>query len=138
MQKDLGDAQTDCGGGMIMTNNEITTALRAVAEKYKGKFVATFETNINAMATDAANHIERLCDENNFLKAEIERLQKEYERFADIGKMYSEIKSEARKEFVNMAKQRMYKNVSAPTPGQRYVMKKFTELLDNLLKEMED
>ncbi|MBO5037728.1 MAG: hypothetical protein J6D42_11700 [Clostridia bacterium] len=58
-----------------MTDNEIVIALRAVAEKYKGKFVRTFETNINAMATDAADHIERLCDENNFLKAEIERLK---------------------------------------------------------------
>ena len=58
-----------------MTNNEIVIALRSVAEKYKGKFVATFETNINAMATDAADHIERLCEENNFLKAEIKRLK---------------------------------------------------------------
>lgn len=60
-----------------MTDNEIVVALRAVAKRYEGKPLRTFETNINAMATDAANHIERLSEENNFLKAEIERLTKE-------------------------------------------------------------
>ena len=65
-----------------MTNDEMIVALRAVAKNYEGKFVATFETNINAMATDAADHIERLCDENNFLKAEIERLEKKDNEWA--------------------------------------------------------
>ena len=52
-------------------------------------------------------------------------------------KSEDQIKSEARKEFVNMVKQRMHENVSAPTSGQGYLMKKFSELLDNLVKEME-
>lgn len=58
-----------------MTDNEIIKALRAVAKKYEGKPVATFETNISNMATDAADRIERLCDEINRQKAEIEELQ---------------------------------------------------------------
>lgn len=37
-------------------------------------------------------------------KAEIERLEKENNQFADIGKMYSEIKSEAIKEFAERLK----------------------------------
>lgn len=65
-----------------MTDNEIVIALRAVAKNYERKFVRTFETNISAMATDAADHIEKLCDENNFLKAEIERLEKKDNEWA--------------------------------------------------------
>lgn len=57
-----------------MTDEQIINALREVAKKYEGKPVATFETNISNMATDAADHIERLCDEINRQKAEIERL----------------------------------------------------------------
>lgn len=37
---------------------------------------------------------ETLSDEVSNLRAEVERLQKENECFADIGKMYSEIKSD--------------------------------------------
>lgn len=57
-----------------MTNEQMIRELRAVAEKYKGKHVFTCETNINLMATDAANRIESLCDEINRQKAEVERL----------------------------------------------------------------
>lgn len=57
-----------------MTDNEFIRALRTVAKKYEGKPVATCETNISNMATDAADRIERLCDEIKRQKAEIERL----------------------------------------------------------------
>ncbi len=43
-----------------------------------------------------AMFLAKKCDE---LQAEIERLKKENNHFADIGKMYSEIKAEAVKEF---------------------------------------
>ena len=46
----------------------------------------------NKMLIDTLNLINRQ-------KAEIERLNKEVETFADIGKMYSEIKAEAYREF---------------------------------------
>lgn len=65
-----------------MTDNEIVIALRAVAEKYKEKFVATCETNISAMATDAADHIERLCEEINCQKAELDELKKKDNEWA--------------------------------------------------------
>ena len=47
----------------------------------------------------AVSLIKAALDLINRQKAEIERLQKENNQFADIGKMYSEIKSEAIKEF---------------------------------------
>ena len=40
----------------------------------------------------------------NRQKAEIERLQKESNQFADIGKMHSEIKADAIKEFAELVK----------------------------------
>lgn len=64
-----------------MTQYDIIRELRAVAKKHEGKHLATFETNINAMATDAANHIERLCDEINRQKAEIEELKQQIEDY---------------------------------------------------------
>ena len=44
------------------------------------------------------------------LTAEIERLKKENNQFADIGKMYSEIKSEVRKEFAEELKKEKCKH----------------------------
>lgn len=49
--------------------------------------------------------IKHALKEYNRQKEEIERLRKENERFADIGKMYSEIRAEAIKEFWDKAKQ---------------------------------
>ena len=47
-----------------------------------------------------------ILDLINRQKAEIERLEKENDYFADIGKMYSEIKAEAIKEFAERLKKR--------------------------------
>lgn len=86
-----------------MTDNEIIKALRAVAKKYEDKPVATFEINIRSMTTDAADHIERLCDEINRQKAEIERwkeqnvrLNKECDHFI---RFASTARAEAIREF---------------------------------------
>lgn len=105
-----------------MTDEKIINALREVAKKYEGKPVATFETNISNMATDAADHIERLCDEINRQTAEIEL-------FADIGKMYSEVRAEAIREFAERFKERCGKNCDSAI-----IWAKCT--IDNLVKEM--
>lgn len=55
------------------TDDEIIKALREAAKKYEGKTVATCETNISNMATDAADHIERLRNEINRQNAWIEK-----------------------------------------------------------------
>lgn len=117
-----------------MTDNEIVIALRAVAEKYKGKFVRTFETNINAMATDAADRIESLCNEINRREAEIERLQKENERFEkEFDSYYARVKSEARKELAERLKAEIDIRPTHSKEQNKYVF----FLIDNLVKEME-
>lgn len=108
-----------------MTDEQIINALREVAKKYEGKPVATFETNISNMATDAADHIERLCDEINRQKAEIER-------FADIGKMYSEVRAEAVREFAEKLLDKYDIWSESDVTEYQYV----AELVNNLVKEM--
>ena len=71
-----------------MTNEQMIRELRAAAEKYKGRHVFTCETNINLMATDAANRIESLCDEISRQKAEIKELE------AEIDKQYEQAKAD--------------------------------------------
>lgn len=74
-------------------------------------------------------------------KEEIERLQKENHQFADIGKMHSEAKSEARKEFA----ERVKKVIDGFREKREMVMLPYTEAallhveknIDNLLEEME-
>lgn len=68
----------------------------------------------------------------NRYKAEIERLQKDNSLFADIGKMYSEIKSEARKDFAK----RLKKNLHGYSDSAFTIATVFREIND-LLKEME-
>jgi hypothetical protein len=105
--------------GGEMTNEQMIRELRAVAEKYKGKHVFTCETNVNLMATDAANRIESLCDEVNRQKAEIDRQDKEIERLNGILENYAfeygttvdkerflkKARDEAAKEFAEMLKE---------------------------------
>lgn len=66
--------------------------------------------------------------ESNRQQAEIERLKKETEYFADIGKMYSEVRAEAVKEFAERLKA-----VSHPYADTQMV---FELQIDNLVKEM--
>ena len=63
----------------------------------------------------------------NSCKAEIERLNKENEHFADIGKMYSEIKAEAIKEFAERLKKQIHIKEIRDVYGKK---------IDNLVKEM--
>lgn len=62
----------------------------------------------------------------NRQKAEIERLQKENNQLADIGKMYSEIKTEAIKEFAERVKSRLI--------AVTYM--NFDDTIDTLVKEV--
>lgn len=69
---------------------------------------------IGKLKNDRQNLINSLCDNITALEriafeqqAEIERLQKEARRFADIGKLYSEIRSEVIKEYREKVKLRL-------------------------------
>ena len=63
---------------------------------------------------------ETLRDEIAGQQAEIERLQREQEIFGDIGKLYSEVKTEAYKEFAERLKERAFVPDMSPT-GARVV-----------------
>lgn len=95
-----------------LTDNEIIKALQDMGNEYEGNF---------------SNKVLDLINRKN---AEIERLEKENHSFADIGKLYSEIKSEAIKEFWDKLKEKRLWDVDIPD----YV---FVYDGDDLVKEME-
>ena len=74
-----------------------------------------------------------LKDLINRLQAENERLKKESEIFADIGKMYSEIKAEAYKEFAERLKEKKFE-LDDQNEDIFYAVE--VAEIDNLLKEM--
>ena len=67
------------------------------------------------------------------LQAEIERLQGVIDSFTDIGKLYSEIKSEARKEFA----ERLKEDFDTYPDEEESMALYMINLIDNLLAEME-
>ncbi len=77
-----------------MTEEQIIKALKELLE------IMLHEGDLQRSST-----ISNTLDLLKHKDAEVERLQKENERFADIGKMYSEIRAEAIKEFWDKAKQ---------------------------------
>ena len=122
-----------------MTNEQMIRELRAVAKKYEGKHVFTFETNIHLMATDAANHIEGLCEEINRQKAEIERLSGIIESYAlqygtatDRELFLSNARTKAVKEFAERLKKDRYVIFNT-----MYSDFWFSEAIDNLVKEFD-
>lgn len=81
-------------------------------------------------------HYKMACTERNkFLEqlktanAGVERLQKENENFADIGKMYSEIKAEAYKEFAELLKKHSYYD---PKDQRKVVSEAIIDYIANL------
>ncbi len=75
-----------------MTDNEIIQDLECYIKENEFEYFHSNTMNEYPLIRKALDLINRQ-------KAEIERLQKENDQFADIGKMYSEIKTEAVKEF---------------------------------------
>jgi hypothetical protein len=55
--------------------NQISRQLKAVAERYKGHTYYTGEVNVSDMATDAANEIDRLEEDNDRLNRWVSDLQ---------------------------------------------------------------
>ena len=120
-----------------MTDNEIKKALdnldrfdlfggqRAGRELWNEKPVDVQNEDIENFVKDVVF----LKDLINRLQAENERLKKESEIFADIGKMYSEIKAEAYKEFAERLKE------TFPKDDFLRSTKQISKDIDNLLKE---
>ena len=111
-----------------MNDNDIIKALREVARKYEGKPVATCETNISNMATDAADHIERLCDEIKRQQTEIERLREAYSIYEETTGL-KQAKDDAIREFAERLKTEL-------TTGVAVMRISTIDTIDNLVKEM--
>ena len=113
-----------------LTDNEIIKALECCCT-YKGKcidcpaFVKVDRSNCKQVLLGAIEIITRQ-------QAEIERLKKSNEMFTDIGKMYSEIKSEAYKEFAERLKEKS----SSRFDYSELVFEISEYDIDNLVKEM--
>lgn len=82
------------------------------------------------------NGLEKLAlDLINRIQAENERLKKANEMFTDIGKLYSEIKAEAYKEFAERLKMRAINRYNEFEDYQEYPYATITHI-DELLKEL--
>ena len=80
-------------------------------------------------------HLEQLKSRYDNAKAEIERLQKENNQFADIGKMYSEIRAEAIKKYIEKLKDLSYES-DLYDRNERWVKAVTVEEIDETYKEM--
>lgn len=134
-----------------MTDNEIKKALEICASDNLGcedgcPYVT--KSNSCSLKKDTLDLINRLQAENLKLlsnltslqndltdaEAENERLKKSNEMFADIGKLYSEIKAEAYKEFAERLKIEYAKDLYSVSKETGYFVNRAD--IDNLLKEM--
>lgn len=70
--------------------------------------------------------------------AEIERLQKANESFSCVGKLYSEIKSEARKEFADRLKEKKSRFIVGGNLVEIVHIRKIDNLLTELTERKED
>ena len=115
-----------------MTDNEIIKAWEKVYNLVTNENY-TQVVSVTALREMGA-HIKATLDLINRQKAEIERLQKENDHFADIGKLYSEIKAEAIKEFAERLKQKArfclldFNKITDTNEG--------VQAIDNRVKEM--
>ena len=120
-----------------LTDNEIVKALECCINGHCDDGCPFRETREHCHNLDSL-----ILDLINRQKAENERLKKENHWFADIGKLYSEIKAEAYKEFAelvhchcqNIINQEWNKKVSPVSWSDAYVQ--FDDEVDNLLKEL--
>jgi hypothetical protein len=105
------------------------------------------KVDLKSLALDLINRLEEknsnltsdltsLQNDLTSANAEIERLQKENETFADIGKMYSEIKAEAYKECIENAKKEIYQQHHSKGMEETRERYRIMQILDNLSKEL--
>jgi hypothetical protein len=117
-----------------MTDNEIIKALECCMDemgckkgcpcfdpKAKGSNCTISKIGIEKIALDLINR----------QQAEIERLEKVNDSFTDIGKLYSEVKAEAIKEFADRLKINYSKPLFAVGSYNEFIRE-----VDNLVKEM--
>lgn len=131
-------ANGKCNGGtdcckcdLLMNEKDIISAYeRAIANS---NLINRLQAKIDELKHEREVLIEDIhhyTDKINEQLKEIERLKKVNDSFTDIGKLYSEIKSEAYKEFAEYLKEK-WSNNDYYSPDVD-----FDEFVDNLLKEM--
>ena len=95
----------------------------------------------NEILAKQFDELSKVCDKLHAecfsQKKEIERLKREQHHFADIGKMYTEIKAEAIKEFAERLKQIYTNDERYNRPNAHTLILKLFDNIDNLVKEME-
>lgn len=113
--------------GICLYNDDRLTSSECMGELMKDLFDLTNRQQAESEKLEI--ELKAMRGAANSYKAEVERLQKENERFADIGKMYSEIRAEAIKEFAERLKEMKLNKQVLRLP--------LLDLdVDNLVKEM--
>lgn len=122
-----------------MTDNEIIVPLKCLVMNESDCRHCKLKDKNDKCQKFLYSDVLGLIDENNRQKAEIERLEQEkgqfeadVEMFTDIGKMYSELKAEAIKEFAERLDESLCKNIGP----SRNLYWKISADIDNLVKEM--
>ena len=124
-----------------MTDNEIIKALPKVLYGGHGCSKCKYDNGRgdDRCGLKGCRIARNALDLINRQKAEIERLEKANESFSDMGKLYSEIKSEAIKEFADEFKKKAGSIVTRCRGYEIYETKQYQISainFDNLVKEM--
>ena len=120
-------SKCDCSGCLLKKEEYCVNVLKNLTLDLINRQKAEMEKNENII---------RLADKAiETQNAEIERLKATVDSFTDIGKLYSEIKAEAYKEFAERLKMRAINRYNEFEDYQAYPYATI-EHIDNLLKEL--
>ena len=127
-----------------MTDNEIIVPLKCFVMDEVDCSYCKYKDRNGKCKKFLYSDVLGLIDENNRQKAEIERLEEDKEQlkadnemFTDIGKMYSELKADAIKEFAERLKENKIDiDVSFGYGREVYTEAVAVIEIDNLVKEM--
>ena len=114
-----------------MTDNEIIKALECCSKPVIEECCSECPYHLSGQE-NCHKLLGDIIDLINRKQAEIERLQKVNDSFTDIGKLYSEIKVEAIKEFAKRLKSPIYINSNLLV----YQCEAVESMIDDIVKEM--
>ena len=142
MPNGLNYDQMSCDMWLQMDSLDLINRQKAEIAELESEIATLKHSNINLQelyyaqkekVAKSKQKVIDVCRQLQTAKAEIERLNKEVETFADIGKMYSEIKAEAYREFDELLKDEC---LSYPLEKDDITMLVDVESYNNLLKEL--
>ena len=129
-----------CRGGDAVMKDALALIDRQKAEieeltnavELYGMSARVIALNLDEYCDTNLGYAEMIADASRKAAKEIERLEEENERFADIGKLYSEVRAEAIKEFAEILKKRT--RFCSSIHGCNYIV--FETDIDNLVEEL--